>query len=44
MSTSTETTSVQQSQTTSETSTSMEEVNIEDPWYGTFTSQHGTWR
>jgi len=42
--TSTETTPVQQSQTTSKTSTSMEEVNIEGPWYGTYTSQHGTGR
>jgi len=42
--TSTETTPVQQSQTTSKTSTSMEEVNIKGPWYGTYTSQHGTGR
>ena len=40
----TETTSVQQSQTTSATSASMEEVNIEGPWYGTYTSRYGTGR
>ncbi len=43
-STPTESAPVQQSQTTSETTSSMEEINIEGPWYGTYTSQHGTGR
>ena len=41
--TTTETETTQQSQKTSTTTTS-KEVNIEGPWYGTYTSQHGTGR
>lgn len=40
----TETTSVQQTQTTMETQTSIGEVDIEGPWYGTFSSRYGTGR